>query len=86
LTLLESRGGIERGRQTGFFLREDFADLGAYDVMGRELRKLVRDGALVRVGYGLYARAKRSVLSGIPIPVRLSSISATRLCGVFTHA
>jgi hypothetical protein len=51
------------------FLRDDFADFGAYDVVGREPRKLVGEGVLVQVGYGLYARAKRSVLSGKPIPV-----------------
>jgi hypothetical protein len=38
------------------------------DVAGRELRKLAGEGLLVKVGYGLYARAKRSVLSGKPIP------------------
>lgn len=60
---------IRRTRKTDVFLRPDFADLGAYDVIGRELRKLVRAGVLVQVGYGLYARAKPSVLSGKPIPV-----------------
>ena len=50
-------------------LRGDFADFGAYDVVGRGLGKLVGAGMLVQVGYGLYARAKRSVLSGKPIPV-----------------
>jgi hypothetical protein len=60
---------IRRTRKTDVFLREDFADLGAYDVVGRELRKLVQTGVLVQVGYGLYARAKPSVLSGKPIPV-----------------
>ena len=60
---------IRRTRKTDVFLRDDFADFGAYDVVGRELRKLVGAGMLVRVGYGLYARAKRSVLSGKPIPV-----------------
>ncbi len=49
-------------------MRDDFADFGAYDVVGRELRKLAGEGLLVKVGYGLYARAKRSVLSGKPIP------------------
>src|ERR1700678_860042 len=34
----------------------------------RALRKRVGAGLLVQVGYGLYARAKRSVLSGKPIP------------------
>ena len=60
---------IRRTRKTDVFLRDDFADFGAYDVVGRELRKLVGAGTLVQVGYGLYARAKRSVLSGKPIPV-----------------
>lgn len=59
---------IRRTRRTDVFLRDDFVDLGAYDVVGRELRKLVGEGLLVQVGYGLYARAKRSVLSGNPIP------------------
>jgi hypothetical protein len=59
---------IRRTRKTDVFLRDDFADFGAYDVVGRELRKLVGEGVLVQVGYGLYARAKRSVLSGKPIP------------------
>lgn len=59
---------IRRTRKTDVFLRADFADLGAYDVVGRELRRLVSGGLLVQVGYGLYARAKPSVLSGKPIP------------------
>jgi hypothetical protein len=59
---------IRRIRRTDVFVRDDFADFGAYDVIGRELRKLAGEGLLVKVGYGLYARAKRSVLSGKPIP------------------
>ncbi len=59
---------IRRTRRTDVFVRDDFADFGAYDVVGRELRKLAGEGLLVKVGYGLYARAKRSVLSGKPIP------------------
>src|SRR5215471_12059840 len=52
------------------FLRADFEDLGGYDQVGRALRKLVREGRLVRVGQGLYARARPSISSGEPIPVR----------------
>lgn len=59
---------IRRTRRMDVFVRDDFADFGAYDVVGRELRKLVGEGLLVQVGYGLYARAKQSVLSGKPIP------------------
>lgn len=61
---------IRRTRKTDVFLRADFADFGNYDVVGRELQRLVRDEVLVRVGYGLYARAKPSILSGQPIPAR----------------
>ncbi len=59
---------IRRTRKTDVFLRDDFAGFASYDVVGRELRKLVKGGVLVQVGYGLYARAKPSVLSGKPIP------------------
>jgi hypothetical protein len=51
------------------FLRADFEDLGGYDQVGRALRQLVRDGRLVKVGQGLYARARPSLTSGEPIPV-----------------
>lgn len=50
------------------FLREDFKDLADYDQVGRSLRRLVRKGALVKIGYGLYARAIASPLSGKPVP------------------
>jgi hypothetical protein len=51
-------------------LRGDFEDLGGYDQVGRVLRKIVREGRLVRVGQGLYARAARSITSGEPVPAR----------------
>jgi hypothetical protein len=59
---------VRRTRKTDVFLRDDFGDPGAYDVVGRELRKLVGEGLLVQVGYSLYARAKRSTLSDKPMP------------------
>ena len=51
------------------FLREDFADLGGYDQVGRILRNLVRAGNIIKIGYGLYAKAKKSSLTGEVIPV-----------------
>jgi hypothetical protein len=42
------------------FLRADFDDLGGYDQVGRVLRQLVRQGKLMKVGFGLYSRAIRS--------------------------
>jgi hypothetical protein len=51
------------------FLRADFADLGGYDQIGRALRQFVGDGRLIKVGQGLYARARPSMTSGEPVPV-----------------
>ena len=63
---LEKRIARKRG---DVFLRADFDDLGGYDQVGRGLRQLVRDGQLVKVGQGLYARARPSMTSGEPVPV-----------------
>jgi hypothetical protein len=66
---LEQRIADRIARKKGdVFVRADFADLGGYDQVGRGLRNLVKRGKLVRVGYGLYARADVSPLSGKTIP------------------
>jgi hypothetical protein len=49
------------------FLPREFSDLGGEDQVLRALRNLVRDGYLVRLGYGVYGRAVVSRLSGKPI-------------------
>lgn len=49
------------------FLSREFMDLGAEDQVLRALRTLVRSGQLIRLGYGVYARAIQSRLSGKPI-------------------
>ena len=49
------------------FLTREFSDLGGEDQVLRALRGLVRDGQLVRLGYGVYGRAVISRLSGQPI-------------------
>ena len=68
---LESRILKRMERKRGdVFLRADFGDLGGYDQVGRVLRKIAREGQLVKVGQGLYARASRSITSGEPIPVQ----------------
>jgi hypothetical protein len=56
-TQLLKRIGRKRG---DVFLRADFADLGGYDQVGRVLRELVRQGKLMKVGFGLYSRAIQS--------------------------
>jgi hypothetical protein len=49
------------------FLTREFAQLGTEDQVQRALRSLVRDGRLIRLGYGVYGRAVKSRLSGEPI-------------------
>ena len=61
------------------FLTREFADLGGEDQVLRALRGLMKDGRLVRLGYGVYGRAIKSRLSGKPV-LRSSNgfISAAR--------
>ena len=51
------------------FLRDDFSDLAGYDQVGRALQSLIRKCKLIKIGYGLYAKAKTSVLTGRSVPV-----------------
>ncbi len=54
-------------KQDDVFLTREFKDLGGEDQVVRALRGLVRDGRLVRLGYGVYGRAELSRLSGRPM-------------------
>jgi hypothetical protein len=58
---------IARKRSEDVFLPREFADLGGEDQVLRVLRGLVREGRLVRLGYGVYGRAVVSQLSGEPM-------------------
>jgi hypothetical protein len=50
------------------FLRRDFGEIGGYAQVGKALTALTSEGRLVRLGYGVYAKAQPSVLSGKPVP------------------
>lgn len=66
---LETRVRRRIDRKHGdVFLRADFADLGGYDQVGRALRRLVSQGKLLKIGFGLYSRAVKSRLSQRLIP------------------
>lgn len=52
------------------FLRSDFNDLGGYPQVSRVLRQLVDKGQLVKIGQGLYARTRLSMVDGKPAPVK----------------
>ena len=54
--------------KTPVFVRDDFKDIGSYDQVGRALRRLVKKGILIRLGYGTYARSKKSGVSGAVVP------------------
>ena len=49
------------------FLRADFEKLGGYDQVGRALRELISEGKLVKIGYGLYAKARLNRFTGNPM-------------------
>lgn len=49
------------------FIRSDFKKIADYDQVGRALKELVSDGELIRVGYGLYAKARKNRISGKPM-------------------
>lgn len=56
-------------KNNAVFVRKDFEDLGGYDQIGRILRQLAAAGKLIKIGYGLYAKAERSTLTGEIVPV-----------------
>jgi len=66
-TLRDRLEGRIAKRRADVFLPREFRDLGGEDQVLRALRGLVRDGKLVRLGYGVYGRAETSRLSGEPI-------------------
>lgn len=69
------------------FVRQNFADIGGYDQVGRILGKLVAKELLISLGYGVYTRTKKSQLNGKMIPeLPLSDLAkeALRKLGVET--
>ena len=66
-TLLEKiRERIAERRDNAFLTRE-FLDLGGERQVLRVLRTLTEQGELIRLGYGVYARARHSVLTNRPM-------------------
>jgi len=56
-------------KQYPVLLRKDFDDLGGYDQIGRALLALTKKGKLIKIGYGLYAKAMVSSLTGNTVPM-----------------
>jgi hypothetical protein len=59
---------IQRNRSP-VILRSELRGLGSSSQLSVALRALLDQGVLVRIGVGIYAKAKLSVLSGKPIPI-----------------
>jgi len=56
-------------KNTAVFVRDDFNDISDYDQVGRALKNLSKEGRLIRLGYGVYAKAKKSPINGEAVPV-----------------
>jgi len=56
-------------KKRAVFVRGDFSDISDYDQVGRALRSLTKKGSLIRLGYGVYAKAKKSPINGEAVPV-----------------
>lgn len=56
-------------RRDDVFVRSDFAHFGSAAQISRVLRQLVASGALVKLGVGVFAKAKPNAL-GEPAPVQ----------------
>lgn len=50
------------------FQRADFTDIAGYNQIGRVLKKLVDAGHLLRIGYGLYTKARTNRITGKIMP------------------
>lgn len=50
------------------FERKDFEDIASYDQIGRALNQLIKQGNLMKIGYGLYTKAQKNSLTGRLMP------------------
>jgi hypothetical protein len=58
---------IRRVKAFDVFLPKEFSDLGGEDQVLRALRTLVAEKKLLRLGYGVYGRARPSSINGEPV-------------------
>jgi len=70
-------------RSADVFLRADFENFGSPAQITRALAELQKNGVLVKLGVGVYAKAKPSVLSGKPIPIKPLEVLAPEILKMF---
>jgi hypothetical protein len=68
MTVLQKMQTRIRRCKRSVFLRSDFKDIADYDQVGRALRLLVGDKSLLKIGYGLYVRARINRITGNVMP------------------
>lgn len=51
------------------FLRSDFESFGTSTRVTRALQELIAEGRIIRVGRGIYVKARPSSVTGNPVPV-----------------
>jgi len=54
-------------RKGEVMLRSEFESMGSPSQISRALKELLDAGKIVRLGYGVYAKARPSVISGKPV-------------------
>jgi hypothetical protein len=67
ITLRQRIEGRIAKRRDDAFLTREFVDLGGERQVLRALRELTEEGKLIRLGYGVYARAEISSLTQKPM-------------------
>ncbi|MDF9809839.1 hypothetical protein M2116_000789 [Aurantimicrobium minutum] len=60
---------VGRSKNKAVFLRKDFEAMGTPSRVTRALSELIAEGKLVRLGYGVYAKGRPSVITGNTVPV-----------------
>lgn len=70
---------MQRRTKDDVFLPREFTDLSGEDQVLRALRTLVKEGRLIKLGYGVYARAVRSRISGRPMIDSANGFSSAAL-------
>lgn len=65
---LDSRIALRlRKAKSNIFVPDDFSDLAGYTQVLRALRKQTELGRLVKLGYGVYAKARSNNITGQPM-------------------
>lgn len=71
--MLSTRTRIARSlgisKRKTVFLRSDFESFGTSTRVTRALQELIAEGRIVRVGRGVYVKARPSSVTGNPVPV-----------------